>query len=772
MLVRRSVMHVVAAAAVVFSLVAASGADPAPRLLPWQKWVQVPDPDHSKSLAFLFDLPWRNSGGPEGRLTIEPGGGPDGGKAFRFDVTIDYHNAGPYPVGWPSFEVQPNPPLDFSGYEAITYWIRCDASLDRQIRIRFILWTGKQGRINTLIPPFRPGKWVRVFHRIRNIPEIDRVTRIHFFLCESDYRDGDQMTFRVGGFQLCDVRRTPSRLGPNEAAAALWLGPKGDESERIALVDAGAKELPATLLIAAGPATALRASDVLRFRYRENFTGWTAQRDQPLADDVPPGKVLRLERSLDVAGLPPGYYLVTADVLRSGRSLLGGRVGSCDFYVRRPGESMTFTVLSIRTGMALWLRDLLYGGIIGWARASLPHVYDPLNPQTYPEFIRLFATHTWKHTEGNEAGDTGLTFAAEAFRRSGDAARRRFTEALLDDSIRHMIEHMQAPNGAARTTTNELAMSGYDPDWYKAGYTFDSNQIGEWMRALTYPMLYYAGIPEKRAEAERLSTAVRRAADFLTAHATQTSNGIPDVLRHLRLIQKPDGSVEQKTYYQEGRQCDVYLGRALAGLSYYAYAMQVLDEKPPERWWRIMDNTVRWCEWKMKPNGWFDWQCGDEVEGGCHTYLGNIYVGEGLFGVYLAAKAAGREASARAALHACHRAWRYVTDDCWIHGRKFGPPTEFWVGPYVYWLFTEYLRTAGPEPVFQKWLEALDRTWRVERKWRDFLDRPSKNAGYVGRASANGMLNLAVLGYLGLRYMEEIGQPYRLPWPSAQADRP
>jgi len=53
----------------------------------------------------------------------------------------------------------------------------------------------------------------------------------------------------------------------------------------------------------------------------------------------------------------------------------------------------------------------------------------------------------------------------------------------------------------------------------------------------------------------------------------------------------------------------------------------------------------------------------------------------------------------------------------------------------------------------------IDRRWSVERNWKDFLDRPRNGAGYVGRASANGMLNVAILGYLGIKQMQEIGKP-------------
>jgi hypothetical protein len=420
---------------------------------------------------------------------------------------------------------------------------------------------------------------------------------------------------------------------------------------------------------------------------------------------------------------------------------------------------MTYTVLSVRTGMVMWIRDQLYGDIMGWARAALPHCYDPLDKATYPEFLRAYNATTWKHTEGNEAGDTGLALAAEAFRKSGDLPRCRFTEWLLDDSVDHMIAHMQSPTGGARTMTDEIGNGGYQTNWAEGGYSYDSNQIGEWMRAITYAILYYRQIPGEEARARELSAAVRKAANYLVAHATQDSDGLPRVVRHLTLNERADGSVDQLTYHQEGRQCDVYLGRALAGLSYYAYAMQLLGDKVPDDWWPVLDNTVEWSARKMRPNGWFDWQCEDIVEGGCHTFLGNIYIAEGMFGCYLADRLAGRDEAALKAAEATRKAYRYVTDDCTIKGVKYEYPTEFWVGPYVYWLFTEYLDTVGPEPALQDWLMVLDRKWSVESEWKDFLDRPTDGTGYAGRAPDNGMLNVAILGYLGIKQMGETGKP-------------
>ncbi|NUQ02023.1 MAG: hypothetical protein HUU35_19420, partial [Armatimonadetes bacterium] len=441
---------------------------------------------------------------------------------------------------------------------------------------------------------------------------------------------------------------------------------------------------------------------------------------------------------------------------------LGGRVGADDLYVKAAGESMTYTVLSIRAGMTQWVRDLLHGDLMVRTRIALPHVYDPLDPATYPDFLRLFAFTTGKHTEGLEAGDTGLAYAAAAFRAAGDGARCRFVEELLEDSFTQMMAHMQAPSGGVISWANYLADHGVvvgEGGPTQAFGSYDNNQMGEWMRALTYGILYFRGVPGKEDLVRQLSSACRRAGDFIVAHSLQDSDGVPGVLRHLGLEEKPDGQVAQRVYRQEGRQCDVYLGRALAGLGYYAYAMQLGGETVPESWWAVFDQTARWVAAKLKPNGWFDWQCEDIVEGGCHTFLGNIYIGEGLFGCYLANRRAGRHEAARQAADLALKSYRYVTDDCLIRGRKFEYPLEFWVGPYVYWLFTQYQMALGPEPKMTDWLTVLDRKWSVERGWHDFLDRAP--TGGCGRTTTNGALETSILGYLGIKAMTEQGRPWR-----------
>ncbi|MCX7598903.1 MAG: hypothetical protein N2512_08570 [Armatimonadetes bacterium] len=723
-------------------------------LLPWQKWVEVKEKAETKDLEELFDLPWASVGGPEGELSVAEERGPWGGKYFRFHVKVDWDING---RSWPSFETQPRPNLDFGGYTVLRYWIRCETARTRAIAFRFILWTGGQLRINEIIRGVKAGQWVQAEHRLADIPDLDKVDRIHFYLDEADYENGEELEFLIGGFQLARYPVEKSKLAAGEAAMGLWVGERADTSDHVVILDQGHASLPVLLVIETGGEAHLRPDDRGQFQFYEVFTGEEREKSILLDREVRPGSVERVNTEVAVDDLPPGYYLVVADLRRDGQSLLSGRVGCDDLYIRNPGESMTYTVLSIRTGMVEWLRDRLYGGVMCGTKIALPHVYDPRNPDTYAQFLDLFAWWTGKHTEGDEAGDTGLVLAAEAFRKSGDIVRCRYVESVLDDSLRHKMEKMQAPSGGCISHANQLADAGIGKGTPSESFGhYDSNQIGEWMRCFAYAIIYYRNVPGREEWVRKLNAACRRAADFLVAHSVKESDGIPKVMRHLGLREKPDGTVEQTVYYQEGRQCDVYVGRALAGLSYYAYAMQLIGEQVPAEWFEVMDNTVHWAAQKMKPNGWFDWQCEDIVEGGCHTFLGNIYIGEGIFGVYLANRVAGREDAARVAAEAAHKAYRYVTDDCYIKGQKYEYPLEFWVGPYVYWLFTEWLDTVGPEPAFEDWLEVLDRRWSTERGWKDFLDRGPHG---VGRSDYNGMLVVAILGYLGIKHMAEIGKP-------------
>ena len=725
---------------------------------PWEGTRRVPQKGTEVSLPQLMDLAWHDCGGKEGHvsaLTV------DGMRVLDWKIAVDHHNVGMYPVGWPSFEARPKPFLDFSGKGAIAFRMRALTDTGRPQTVRFILKHNEQA-INVELPPLRKGDWQWMTVDLGNRAWLKEVDRIHFFICEDQYKHGDQLEFQIADFRFADMTTEKVALAPGKAGASLWLGARGDADSRIAPLPAGTRSVPAILHLDNRLGREIPASAEVRFRITSLFSGKTIVRSTKLGVPVPDGARVKAALTLDLEGVKPGYCHVLTDVRVDGASVLETCLGSDDLYLAAPGESETMSVLSIRLGMAYWVMDRIHGGFMHSTDIALPHSFDPFDrtPAAYAEFLRHFAFNTTKVCEGYEAGIPGLALAAEAYRRAGDVERCRFAETLLWNGCEAMLS-MQDACGGVVTFVNELGADGLASGGpgQARNSAYNSDQVAEWMRGLVYATLYYHRRGGEDGKVRRLNAACRAAGNFIFAHTRMDSDGVPNVIRHFLLNLIRDGEVKRTIYHQEGRQCDVYQPRVLAGLSYTALALLTCGETVPEAWWDAFDASVRWMDAKMKPNGWFDWQCEDVVEGGCHTFLGNIYAGEGLFGVYLAETAAGRAATAASALKAARRAYRYVTDDCWIRGSRYQYPLEFWVGPYVYWLFTEWERHVGHEPAFADWLTTLDRKWRVERKWGDFLRTPGMDCG---RARSNGMLTIAILGYQGIRLMEEIGQPWSL----------
>jgi hypothetical protein len=245
-------------------------------------------------------------------------------------------------MGWPAIGYFAKPAMDMSGWDAIQFWIRAETNLDRHMAIRFILHSDGKGRINQMIRSFRPGKWVQARFGLRELPHMDKVNLLHFFICENEYLHGDEMTFQIGGFELCNTKKEVTKLPPREAAVGLYVGERADKSDEVVMVQDAAAELPVLLVMETGQEAGLGTEDEVRYRFHEVFSGKESFVLQPLGKEVGRGSVGRVEQkiALEQVGLVPGYYLVPADVLRGGKSVLGGRVGSDDLYVKAPGESM------------------------------------------------------------------------------------------------------------------------------------------------------------------------------------------------------------------------------------------------------------------------------------------------------------------------------------------------------------------------------------------------------------------------------------------------
>jgi hypothetical protein len=747
-----SCMHIALAIALSAGVVAATGGQPRlPRILIGAQ----------KSTDYLSEsTEWENSGGPAGKVSLETADAQVGSKAIHFRVNVDWNDPGQYPKGWPSFQFKPKPPLNFIGYDMIRFRVKADSSNPVGSPVfRFIVWTGDTGRINAPIPGLKWGEWKQAAYDLSGVPNLDNVTLLHFFIDEGDFHDGDKLHFVVDGFEVVKHERGMSALAADRCGVELYIG----ERERFVMVDQGAADIDARLLLHARAECAIGPEHKLVWRARELFSGKAATATQPIPATAPPGATTEWQVKAPLAKLTPwpGYYVITCDLVGPTGSVTDGWVGAEDLYVRKPGDPMTYSVLSMRLGVTYFIHDMLFGSLICGSPVAPLHTLDPTSRETYLEYMSLWAGWTGKHSEGLEAGLAGLAFAGEALRRYGDKQRADFADWLLRDSLDYIVGKMFLPDGTAIVEGNDLVDKYGEYIGAKGGPTNaewrDTNQMGELLRPLARAVLYWWRLGMNKEYCEQLMRQARPVADFLVRESVGPLEGWNHVLYHYG-FSGTGAKMEKHRYWQEGRQCDVYVGRGLSGLAYYAYAMAMMGQKVPREYVRVLRDTTEWAYAKMKPHeGWFDYQCGDSVEGGCHTFLGNMYIAEATFGWFAVADKLGLKQDAALAAEATKLGYHYVTDRCYIKGVKFDLPTEFWVGPYLYWELTEYLSSIGPDDTFTAWLEGLNRKWVTEAKWEDFLAR---EGGHAYRSEGNGALATAVLGYLGLKLMEEQGKPF------------
>jgi hypothetical protein len=415
------------------------------------------------------------------------------------------------------------------------------------------------------------------------------------------------------------------------------------------------------------------------------------------------------------------------------------------------------------------------------------HTYDPRDAAHYLDFIKAYqhwspeGASTSKDTEVLEAGVSGTVFAATALRAAGDLDRAKFAEKILKSNCDYMIDYMQNPDGSTKWDVNEYLSRhlGAYKDTITDGRVPDTNQIGEWLRSLARCMIYFKDVPGEQAYVDKLYKASLKSADYLVSVTTDQIGNHKHVIRHFRLVDGKYPGGRRELFQQEGRQCDVYLPRAMAGLSYFAYVRQLLatgqtgamrgSHDPaytpvPQSYLDAMRDTTEWAMEKMdQKNFWFDTQCGYEVEGGCHAFLGNMYLAEATQGYYLLCAARKDVEGAKLAAECTKRALYFVTDTD-RYTARFTGPQEFWVGPYLYWQFTEYLGSIGPDPKFSAYLTMLNRGWAEKRDWQDFTQRTGDSI--VGRANELSNIHQSILAYPGLRLMEEMGKPFGYPVPS------
>lgn len=697
---------------------------------------------------------WTSEGWKADSVKVEPGANGVTGRSLLLQAKVD--GSGPSRA---YFNGRLARKRDWSAYQGIAFNIRAHSS-DPKAAITLRLIVNDEALTKITVPPVRSGDERRVtipfpVGRRGALPE---ASLLRFFLVGRDYADGTEIRLRLWNFELLRMKEGLARLPDNEAGVELTVG----EPESVSIVPFGAGMPRCMARVHTGEKLALLPTDVLALTATELFTDKKTHFEQAVGRELRPG-VHDFEISLPA--LPPGYYWLTCDLMRGGRPLAGGRVGFADFYCKYENESDVHAILSLRTGMGLYITDPAGG--YGAGSIALMPTYDPRDARFYLDFIKAYqhwspeGATTSKDTEVLEAGVAGTVFAAAAFRESGETERALFAEKLLKSNCDYMIDYMQNPDGSTKWDVNEYLdrnLGAYS-DTPTDSRAPDTNQVGEWLRALSRAMLHFMKVPGEEAYVERLYKASLKSADFIVRSSTDRIGSRANVIRHFILVDGKYPGGRRKLYEQEGRQCDVYLPRAMAGLSYFAYVRQLREGSVPQSYLDALRDTTEWAMEKMKPDtGWFDWQCGYEVEGGCHAFLGNMYLAEAAQGYYLLAAARGDRAAAKLAADCTKRALDFVTDHDRFTSRSKGP-FEFWVGPYLYWQFTEYLGSIGPDAKFRAYLDMLHDGWAERRGWQDFTQRTGKSPLF--RANELSNIHQSILAYPALRHMEDIGRPFR-----------
>ena len=738
---------------------------------------------------------WQNTGGKEGRWSLDSETVKSTNCSLRFDIRVDHYNEGQYPVGWPSVTHRFQPPMDWSGYNGMGFWVRVsDHSKIIKEKKEYILrfQIRNRGQNSAGLPKIvltRLDQWQFFVIPLtkNNIPlPLDKVEHIQFFICESDYKHGDEITFYIDGITLLKTDVQPEQ--PKEKEAFVWL--RVGSPERAYLLEYNTEEIAGTARITTGSSCSLSTEDMVLFTFHDIFgifgkrQGWerikkgglnipVKRYSMKLPMDCPAGTTteINLKIPLKKLHLKPGYYYVTMDIYEKGRSITSGRVGCDDLYIRRKDERMVESAIGYRLGMALFCRDMLFGGVMSKTELCLPGTYDPLAIETYPHFLQRYAVNTGKVAEHFEMGIGGCVFSSAALRAKGDSERARFLEYLMKDTIDYIINHLLLEDGSVITEDNDLARR-YQNLLLGKGSPTSSNayrnadQIGEHLRTLARVVLHLQNVPGEEKTVQRYLEAGEKITNFLVRNSTKEVDGFGPILQVFYFTGFGEAMKRALRTEQEGSPCVVYHPRVGAGVNYFAYAMALNGRKIPEEWKKVLHNTTMWhLDILIKNNGHYDILCGDRVEGGCHRPLGNIYAGEFFIGQYLFSRQIGDKEGMDMALKGAKMAFDFLLE----HGGPGGRPyreggigfDSQWVRPYLYWLFTEYINNMEDNEKMREFMKERSYDWEVTRNWADTFSRV-----YIANPRISphaGGERLSQLGFLGCRLLEEIGKPFKYP---------
>lgn len=139
-----------------------------------------------------------------------------GTAVLHFHIDVDHH-AGEkaYPIGWP----RTNRPFsedwqrDWSAFDFVRLWVHADTSREKlpSSPVGLILYTPDKARAyHRALSEVRKGEWVKIEVPISRIPRHENVTRVQFFVSESNYKDHDVVDFYID--DICLLRYAEPHL--------------------------------------------------------------------------------------------------------------------------------------------------------------------------------------------------------------------------------------------------------------------------------------------------------------------------------------------------------------------------------------------------------------------------------------------------------------------------------------------------------------------------------------------------------------------------------
>jgi len=180
-------------------------------------------------------------------------------------------------------------------------------------------------------------------------------------------------------------------------------------------------------------AASVRADDALVTRWHELFTGERLEWTRPVGQVLTSGKeaTLRLVVTDAEVALKPGAYHVVVDLVRGGKSVCAGRVGSTTLYAKTPGESPQHVLASMGLAETIFTRNRRSGGYFHANNSRLPPTLDPFDDSTYNEFIKRFGASLVVGPETHPDGGLGYLYMAQAYRVMGEESRAAYAEDAL-----------------------------------------------------------------------------------------------------------------------------------------------------------------------------------------------------------------------------------------------------------------------------------------------------------------------------------------------------